>query len=127
MISGTIGLLSASTISRTSLSLRSRAPRIYSRATRLQFGDRLRTDHPAVSNQAHPSNAKALAQARDNRQQRLHIGGVARPGFRTDRPAFAIEDDPDDHLAQIGAMVLRLAMPTKALATGAVEQQRGGV
>src|ERR1700736_2248566 len=34
-------------------------------ATRLQFGDRLRTDHPAVSNQAHPSNAKALAQARD--------------------------------------------------------------
>jgi hypothetical protein len=50
-------------------------------AARFQFGDRLCTDHPAVSNQAHPGNAEALAQARDNRQQRLHIGGVARPGF----------------------------------------------
>src|SRR5271165_1760212 len=96
-------------------------------AKRLQLGDRLGTDHPAVSNHAHAGNAEPLAQTGDHRQQRLHIGGVAGPDLRADRPAFAIEHHPDDHLMQIGTMILRLAVPTQALTAVAVEVKRGGI
>ena len=96
-------------------------------ATRFQLDDRLVTDHAAIGDHAHPREAEALAQTVDDRQQRLHVGGVAGPGLGTDRPAVVVDDDPDDHLAQVRTMVLRLAMPAEGLAAGAVEEERGGI
>src|SRR4029077_20950056 len=74
-----------------------------------------------------PGDAEALAQTGDDRQQRLHIGGVTWPGLGTDRPAVVIDAHPNVHLVQSRTMVLRLAMPAEALTAGAVEHQRGGI
>jgi hypothetical protein len=48
---------------------------------RLQFGERPRADHAAVGDDANPADREARAQAVDHRQQRLDVGGVARPGL----------------------------------------------
>ena len=94
---------------------------------RAVFGNRLGTDHASIGDHAHPGDAEALAQTGDDRQQRLHIGGVTWPGLGTDRPAVVIDDHPNDHLVQFRTMVLRLAMPAEALTAGALKHQRGGI
>lgn len=53
-----------------------------------------------------------MAQPVDNRDQHADIGGVARPHFRTDRPALAIDDDADDHLVEVGTVILRMTTGT---------------
>jgi len=96
-------------------------------ALRLQFRHRLSTDHPSVGANAHAGNAKALAQAPDNRQQRFHVGGIAGPDLRTDRPAFTIDHHPNNNLMQIRATLLGPAILPERLATPSVEHQGGGI
>ena len=96
-------------------------------AALLELDHGLVADHAAIGDDAHPGDAEALAQAVDHREQRLHVGGVAGPRLRADWPALAVEHDADDHLAQVGTVVLGLAVAAERLAAGAVEVERGGV
>ena len=70
---------------------------------------------------------KALAQTVDYRQQHDGISRVARQHLGANRPALAVDDDSQDHLLQIGAMVLGVAIGSQAVAPGAVERQAGRV
>ena len=93
----------------------------------LEPGDGGRRDHAAIGHDADPANGKTLAQAVDHRQQRRHVGGIARPHLGADRPAVAVDDEAEDHLLQIGAIVLGIAVLAQRLAALAVEGQAGGV
>ena len=55
------------------------------------------------------------------------IGGIAGPHLRTDRTAVAVEQLGNEHLAKIGPVVLRVAVPAEAIAAGAGEDEAGGV
>ena len=79
-------------------------------------------DHAAVGDDADPADVKALAQTVDDRQQNGGIGGVARQHLGADRPAVAVNDDGQDHLLQVGAMVLGVAISSQTVAAGAIER-----
>ena len=94
---------------------------------RLQFGDRLGADHAAIGDDANPANRKALAQPVDHRDQAARIGGVPRPHLGAHRPAVAVEQHRQDHLVEIGPMILGEAAPSQRLAARAFEVEAGGV
>ena len=71
-----------------------------------------------------PSRAPQLV---DDRQKGGDIGGVAGPQLAAQRPAVLIHDQPDDHLVEIRAVVLRVAAPAKLGAALSLEGQAGGV
>jgi len=93
----------------------------------LEPGDGRGGNHAAVGDDADPADGKALPQAVDHRQQRRHVGGVPRPHLGADRPPVAVDDEAEDHLLQIGAIVLGIAMLAERLAAFAVERQAGCV
>ena len=68
-----------------------------------------------------------MAQTVDDGEEDADVGGVARPHLRADRPALGIDHHADDHLHQIGPVVLRVAALAEGLAADAGEAQRGGV
>src|SRR5271169_2930067 len=84
-------------------------------------------DHTAVGDNADAADAKTRAQPVDHRQQGGHVGGVAGPQLGAQRPAVLIHDQPDDHLIEIGPVVLRVAATTKLLAALSLKGQAGGV
>ena len=90
-------------------------------AARVQFGEGAGADHAAIGDDADAADGEALAQPVDHRQQRLDVGSVARPGFRTQGPAVAVDHHANHHLLQVGAMILRLAARPQRLAAIAVE------
>ena len=93
----------------------------------LQRRDRLLADHAPVGHDADPADPEPAAEAINDGDQRLHVGGVARPQLAADRPALAVEHRPDDHLVQVGPMVLAEAPLADVLAALALEVDRGGV
>ena len=93
----------------------------------LEPGDGCGRDHAAVGDDADPADGKAPLQAIDDRQQRRHVGGIARPHLGADRPAVAVDDEAEDHLLQIGPIVLGIAVLAQRLAALAVEGEAGGV
>ena len=93
----------------------------------LQRRDRLLADHAPVGHDADPTDAEATPQAIHDGDQRRHVGGVARPQLAADRPPLAVEHRPDDHLVQVGPMVLAVAALADVLAALALEVDRGGV
>ena len=60
-------------------------------------------------------------------KQRRHVGGIARPHLGANRPAVAVDDEAEDHLLQIGPIVLGIAVLAQRLAALAVEGEAGGV
>jgi hypothetical protein len=94
---------------------------------RLQLGHGLSADHAAIGDHAHARDREAAAQPVDHRDQRRHVGGVARPHFRAHRPPIAVDQHRKDHLPQIGTMILAVAVLAQRLAAGALEIQAGGV
>ena len=92
-----------------------------------QPGDGRRRYHAAVGDDADPADRKAPLQAIDDRQQRRHVGGGARPHFGADRPAVAVDDEAEDHLLQVRAIVLGIAVLAERLAALAIEGEAGGV
>jgi hypothetical protein len=70
---------------------------------------------------------ETVLQALDDRQQRGHIGGVARPQLATDRPTTRVDHHRQDHLFQVGAVILGMAVLAKALTAFTLEVQRGGI
>src|SRR5512143_2190688 len=93
----------------------------------LQRCDRLLADHAPIRHDADPAHPEPTAQAIHHGDQRGHIGGVARPQFAADRPALTIEHRPDDHLVEVGPMVLAEAALADVLAALALEVNRCGV
>lgn len=79
---------------------------------------------PKVGDDAHPADAKALAQPVDHRQQHGDVGGVPRQHLGAERPAVAVEDDGQHHLLEVRPMVLGMAVGAQRLAAGALERQR---
>src|SRR5215468_1542196 len=93
----------------------------------LQFGQVGLTDHAAISDDADARDHETVLQALDDRQQRDHIGGVARPQLGTDRPTTRVDHHRQDHLFQVGAVILGMAVLAKALTDFTLEAQRGGI
>ena len=96
-------------------------------AALLEVGDGLGTDHAAVGHDADPADSKALAQPVDHRNERDHVGGVARPHLRAHRPAVLIHDDADHHLVEVRPVVLGMTALAECVAAAALEVQRRGV
>ena len=92
-----------------------------------QPGNGLSRDHAAIGDHANAADSEALAETVNHRQQRLHIGGIARPHLGADRPPLAVHDEPQDHLLQIWPEILRVAVLAQRFAALAVEGQAGGV
>src|SRR5215471_6287148 len=114
-MSGTNGAGSSSTSSRTILSVRSRTPRMYSRS-RVSSSASVSALIMPRSATMHTRNGKAAAQAINDRDERCHIGGVARPHLRAHGMAIPIDDDRKDHLAKIRALILAEAVAAERLA-----------
>ena len=96
-------------------------------ATRLQRGDGLGTDHAAIGDDADAANGEAPAQPIDHRHQGRDIGGVAGPHLRAHRPSIAVDQHGEDHLMQVGPMVLAEPVLADRLPAQAFEIQAGGV
>ncbi len=94
---------------------------------RLQFGHGLGADHAAVGDHAYPRDVEAAPQPVDHRDQRRHVGGVARPHLRADRPPVAVDQHCEDHLPQVRTIVFAVAVPAQGLSAGALEVEAGGV
>ena len=93
----------------------------------LQGGDGVGTDHATIGHDADVADGEATAQAVDHRNEGRHIGGVAGPHLRADRPAVLVDDDADDHLVQGRPVVLGMAALAERGAARALEIQGGGV
>src|SRR5271169_5788667 len=59
----------------------------------LEPGDGCGRDHAAVGDDADSADGKAPLQAIDDRQERRHVGGIARPHLGANRPAVAVDDE----------------------------------
>src|SRR5271166_2622371 len=94
---------------------------------RLKLGDRLGADHAAVGDDTDAVDAEAALQAVDRRDQAFHVGGVSRPHLGAHGAAVAVEQHGENHLVEIGPMVLREAAPSERLAAGALEIEAGRV
>ncbi len=81
--------------------------------SRFEFGDRLGADHAAVGDDADAVDAEPALQPIDRRDQAADVGGVSRPHFRAHRAAVAIEEHGQDHLIEIGPMVLGEPAPSE--------------
>ena len=93
----------------------------------LQGGDGVGADHPTIGDDADVADCETAAQAVDDGNEGCHIGGIARPHLRADRPAVLVDDDADDHLVQVRPIVLGVATLADFSAALALEIQRGGV
>src|SRR6056297_2743371 len=89
----------------------------------LERCDGLLADHASIGHDADPVDGEATTQAADQRHHRRDIRRVAGPQLAADRAAVLVEDQPDDHLLEIRAMVLAVASLADGLAAGALEVQ----
>ena len=79
-----------------------------------ELGDGVSADHPPVGDDGDPAYAEALLQSFHDGEERLYVGGVARPHLGAERGALMVEDHVNDHLLQIGAAVLLVIIFPKA-------------
>src|SRR5262249_53328456 len=127
IVNGTNGAGSSSTSSRTSLSLRSRTPRIYK--------SRRASSSAMVSALIMPRSATTHTRAMSKRRRSRSITGTSvvtsavLPGHISGahRPPVASEQHREHHLPQVRPMVLAVAVPAQRLPAGALEVQAGGV
>jgi hypothetical protein len=105
------------------VSVRSRAPSTYSRPL-LQRGDGGGRDHAAIGDHADPADGKTRAQTIDHRNQDADIGGIAGPHLRADRPALRVDHHAQDHLHQVGPVILGIALGAERRTARAGETER---
>ena len=96
-------------------------------ALRFQGLEGLCLDHPPVGDQADPADAEARPEPPGDRHEGRHVARVAGPELARDRSALLVEDHADDHLLQVGPVVLAVASLAEGLATLALEVDRGRV
>ena len=107
--------------------MRSRTPR-RTEACGFEFHDGLGADHAAVGHDAQTRpDGEALAQPVHHRNEAPRVRRVARPHLRADRPAIAVEQHGEDHLAQVRPMILGIAVPAQRLAARALEIETGRI
>src|SRR5271166_4631722 len=80
-----------------------------------------------VGDDADAVDAKAPLQSIDRQDQAADVGSVARPHLRAYRPAVAVDEHSQDHLIEVGPMVLGEAAPTERLAARAFEIEARGI
>jgi len=86
-----------------------------------------RRDHAAIGDDADAADGEASLQTVDCRQQGCDIGGIAQPHLGADRPSRPIDDQRQDHLLQIGSVILGIAMLAQRLAAFAIERKTGRI
>src|SRR5712692_660458 len=96
-------------------------------ALRLQVVHRLPADHAPVGHDADLDQVEAAIQPVDNGNQRLDVGGIARPHFTAQRPAVTVEHGADDHLLEVRPVVFAMAVLAQLVAALTLEVDRGGV
>ncbi len=96
-------------------------------AALLEGRDGRRREHAAVGHHADPADGEAAAQAVDDGEEDGDVGGVAGPHLRADGVALGVDHHAEDHLHQVGPVVLRIAPLAQALPARAGEAERGGV
>jgi hypothetical protein len=77
--------------------------------------------HSAIGYHAHLTYTKLGSHALDDGKQARGVGRVARPHLAANRPALHIQGHPDNHLAQIGPVILAMTVATDALAASSFE------
>ena len=93
----------------------------------LQLLDRLLADHAPIGHDADLGDAEPAAEPIDHRDERRHVGRVAGPQFTADRSPLTVEHGPDDHLLEVGPMVLAVAALADRLSAFSLEVDRGRV
>jgi hypothetical protein len=74
-----------------------------------QGRDGLSADHAAIGDDTDLVDTKTLPEPIDHRQERGDIGGVTRHHLGAERPAGAVHDECQNHLVEIGTIILRKA------------------
>ena len=87
----------------------------------LQFLDRLLADHAPIGHDADLGNSEPAAEPIDYRDERRDIGRVAGPQLTADRSPLTVEDSPDNHLLEVGSVVLAVATLTDCLSPLSLE------
>src|SRR5215468_6160117 len=67
------------------------------------------TDHSPISHHRDLSQPETLSHALDYREERFDIGRVARPHLAADRSTLNVQGHADDHLVEIGPVILIVA------------------
>jgi hypothetical protein len=81
----------------------------------------------SATHQAHPLDSETSAQPFGNRNQGLHVGGIARPQLAGDRTSLPVEHRADHQLLEIRALILAVAALPHAGAAFTLEVDRCGV
>jgi hypothetical protein len=79
-------------------------------SARLELGQGIGTDQTAIGDDAHPGDSKARPQPIDHRNEGRDVSRVARPHLRADWPPVTVDDHCEDHLPQIGPVILAVAV-----------------
>jgi len=84
-------------------------------------------DHAAIGDDTDPANREARAQPVDHRHEDADIGGIAGPHLRADRPTLRVDHHAQDHLHQVGPVILRIALRPDRRTARAGETERRGI
>src|SRR5512139_290790 len=87
----------------------------------------LRADHAAVCNDTEPANVEPIPNPLDDGNQRGYIRCVAGPHLTAYRLPLVVKNSANDHLVQIGATVLAVALLAECLAPSTLEADGGRI
>src|SRR3954468_716509 len=109
--SGVKGRASSSTL-RTRVSVRSPLanPEHVLEPTLIQGRDGRFCNHAPIRHDAGARDPEAMAQAIDDGHKHAHIRGIARHHLGADRASFGVDYRGQDHLLQVGPMILGVAV-----------------
>ena len=93
----------------------------------LQFLDRLLADHAPIGHDADLGDAEPATEPIHHRDERRDIGRVAGPQLTADGSPLFVEHGPDDHLLEVGPVVLAVATLTDRLSPLSLEVDGGRV
>ena len=92
----------------------------------LHFGQRLGADHAPVGHDAHRADPEPRLEPLHDRNQALHVRGVAGPQFATDGMAVLIQHHTHHHLLPVGTMIFGVPAPADGLAACSVKVDGSG-
>ena len=120
------GARSSSTRSRTSLSVRSRTPKMFRsrRASSSAMVSALIMPRSATTHTRAISKRRSAGLAERSPDQRRHVGGIARPHLRAHRMSVAVRLHGENHLPQVRAMVLAVAVLAQRLPASTLEVEK---
>src|ERR1039458_2966693 len=87
----------------------------------------LPADHSPVRHDAKPDRVKSVADALHNGNSRFDVRRIPRPHLTTKRRAIIVEHNPDNHLVEVGAVILAKTPFPEFLSALSLEVDRGCV